>query len=394
MAIKSLKENDNIIIKEANKGGNVVLWPTEMYLEEAKRQLGNRTFYSPLPSDPTENSVDFLDLKINIRNNHIHTDLYRKDTATNCLLHYNSFHPQHLRNSILIGQFVQVRRNCTMDEDFRRNALELTECFKNRGYPKRIISRAYQRAAQSRREDHLRPRVKPMEFKGGIVTTYNNQWGAVKKILDNNWNILMAETRLKTHIAQRPRLIAKRATNLKDNLMRSHFQRTKTSLNCGTRITGSYACGECMICPLMRPTKQVTNPKSNKIFTLHNYINCKSQNVIYGLICPCEKIYVGQTTQQLRKRVQQHLSSIRNATKHFGKGKTLSTVATHFRQFHMGQTNGIRIIGIDKVQMNIRGGDTTQELLRREARWIYNLGCAAPIGINEDLLFSGFYKQR
>lgn len=49
-----LKNNPLFLIKEANKGGNIVLWPIELYMEEAHKQLNNRWFYSPMPSDPTD----------------------------------------------------------------------------------------------------------------------------------------------------------------------------------------------------------------------------------------------------------------------------------------------------------------------------------------------------
>ncbi|KAM4034751.1 uncharacterized protein ACNLHF_021439 [Anomaloglossus baeobatrachus] len=38
-ALSKLKKNTSFIIREADKGGNVVLWPVELYLKEAHRQL-------------------------------------------------------------------------------------------------------------------------------------------------------------------------------------------------------------------------------------------------------------------------------------------------------------------------------------------------------------------
>ncbi|XP_069606130.1 uncharacterized protein [Ranitomeya imitator] len=48
-----LKENTSFFIKEADKGGNIVLWPIDMYLKEARRQLSDANCYQVLPSDPT-----------------------------------------------------------------------------------------------------------------------------------------------------------------------------------------------------------------------------------------------------------------------------------------------------------------------------------------------------
>uniref|UniRef100_A0A452HSB8 Reverse transcriptase domain-containing protein n=1 Tax=Gopherus agassizii TaxID=38772 RepID=A0A452HSB8_9SAUR len=53
-AIHSLRNHPDIIIKEADKGGAVVIMNRSDYQKEAARQLSNTKFYRPLPSDPTE----------------------------------------------------------------------------------------------------------------------------------------------------------------------------------------------------------------------------------------------------------------------------------------------------------------------------------------------------
>ncbi|XP_071989584.1 uncharacterized protein [Engystomops pustulosus] len=61
VAIRGLRNNKEFLIKEADKGGNIVIWPIQQYITEAKRQLNNREFYVPLPSDPTQvfkNKID------------------------------------------------------------------------------------------------------------------------------------------------------------------------------------------------------------------------------------------------------------------------------------------------------------------------------------------------
>ena len=52
-AIKSLKENKDIIIRPADKGGKIVLWGRREYLNEANRQLNNKCHYIPLKKDLT-----------------------------------------------------------------------------------------------------------------------------------------------------------------------------------------------------------------------------------------------------------------------------------------------------------------------------------------------------
>ena len=45
-SIKNLKNNDNLIIQPADKGGALVLMDTELYLQEAYRQLNDINYYT------------------------------------------------------------------------------------------------------------------------------------------------------------------------------------------------------------------------------------------------------------------------------------------------------------------------------------------------------------
>lgn len=114
---------------------------------------------------------------------------------------------------------------------------------------------------------------------------------------------------------------------------------------------------------------------------------------MYGIVCPCPKIYVGQTGQELRKRVQEHLSSISLEQRDHNLGKTLTLVAQHFFQTHDSNTGGLKVFGLKKVWPSPRGGEDTQRLLQIESEWIYSLGSLTPQGLNEELRYTGVYKH-
>ena len=50
LALRSLKSRDDIVIKPADKGGAVVVWRRDLYIEEAQAQLQNPSHYQPLNS--------------------------------------------------------------------------------------------------------------------------------------------------------------------------------------------------------------------------------------------------------------------------------------------------------------------------------------------------------
>ncbi|XP_069610969.1 uncharacterized protein [Ranitomeya imitator] len=107
-----------------------------------------------------DGTVTFLDLEVLLDSGSITTKLFRKPTATNSLLDFRSFHPFHTRMGVPTGQFLRVRRNCTNDLDFQEEARELSCRFKDRHYPRRSISRAYQRARSQTQVSLLEPKTK------------------------------------------------------------------------------------------------------------------------------------------------------------------------------------------------------------------------------------------
>lgn len=54
-ALQSLRDNDNIVIKQADKGGAVVVWRKDLYRAEAERQLSDTSSYQLLEKDQSSN---------------------------------------------------------------------------------------------------------------------------------------------------------------------------------------------------------------------------------------------------------------------------------------------------------------------------------------------------
>ncbi|XP_077136835.1 uncharacterized protein LOC143810080 [Ranitomeya variabilis] len=204
--------------------------------EEFVNELNTNQCNIRLTSNYSRSSVDFLDLKITAKDNRINTTLFRKKTATNSVLHYSSFHPNHLRNSIPKGQFLRVRRNCSTTTDFQNESRQLTNRFLERGYPRRAISRAFENARQKPREEVLKVQPRANKDQLSLVTRYNNQWDDVRRLMNDNWGILLSDSRLRTLVPNGPKMVARRARNLKDHLSRSHFRRCTSRTHSG--LTG------------------------------------------------------------------------------------------------------------------------------------------------------------
>ncbi|XP_056388270.1 uncharacterized protein LOC130283109 [Hyla sarda] len=108
------------------------------------------------------NHMDFLDMTFNVDSRgYVHSDLFRKPTSTNSLLHARSSHPQNLIKGIPIRQFLHLKRICSKKEIFERWATELWNRFSERGYKDNWIRSAYIRAKHTNRRHLLQPRNKP-----------------------------------------------------------------------------------------------------------------------------------------------------------------------------------------------------------------------------------------
>lgn len=148
------------------------------------------------------------------------------------------------------------------------------------------------------------------------------------------------------------------------------------------------------MCPFMTPKhSEFVNPTNGQVIKPNIYVNCQTCNVLFTLVRSCPKVYVGQTTQKFKKRIHQHLSTIRLASHDLAHGKTLTSVAAHFVHHHQMKSKGLQVFGMDKVSTNIRGGDVVHLLLRKETQWIFEIDTMNPGSLNEELLFTGYYGK-
>ena len=173
----------------------------------------------------------------------------------------------------------------------------------------------------------------------------------------------------------------KRARSIRDSLVRtdcwvppSHFMSEVP--------TGNFPCLNCVHCNAMIRGGEFLHPQSGKKLKVRGTISCKTKFVVYMLKCPCCLCYVGKTKRELKIRIGEHKSNIRN-------NDEKSPVARHFNE--MGhKVCSLRFQGIEVVSPLRRGGDRNNALLKCEARWIHQLETEFPKGMNEELLLGCF----
>lgn len=96
--------------------------------------------------------------------------------------------------------------------------------------------------------------------------------------------------------------------------------------------------------------------------------------------------YVGRTMRAMNVRVNEHLTNIR-------KGFLKHTVSRHYLEHHNKYPVGTTIIAIDRFTPHWRGSFTKREISRLETRWIYNLKCYTPSGMNVEWDVNSFINN-
>lgn len=103
--------------------------------------------------------IEFLDVVLIGEGEHISSVLYRKPSAGNSPLRADSGHPRHTIKDIPVGQFLRLRRVCSDDSTFLKEASDLRARFMDRVYTVSVLDRAFNIACKTERKHILHDNV-------------------------------------------------------------------------------------------------------------------------------------------------------------------------------------------------------------------------------------------
>ncbi|KAL2096621.1 hypothetical protein ACEWY4_008769 [Coilia grayii] len=305
-------------------------------------------------------------------------EIYCKETDRNSFLHYQSFLPPSLKRSLPYSQLLRVRRICDNDVAFERQAGELCQRFRDRGYTDTLVGYYLLQVRNIQRVDLLTHWTRQNDFSNNpvtLVSTYGHISNNLKSIVHRHWHILRSDPSIGNVFQEPPRSCYKRAPSLRDKLVRSHFPVPIQSSFPFNITQGNFKCLNCAACNFMITEKMFTHPKTGSKYKVKGRIACLSTFVVYLLTCPCGLLYVGKTKRQLKTRIFEHKCAIR-------RNDEKSSVARHF-QSAGHDANMLKFMGLEMVSRSPRGGDRENRLLQREAWYIFNLNTCIPNGMNE-----------
>ncbi|OCT79983.1 hypothetical protein XELAEV_18026799mg [Xenopus laevis] len=238
---------------------------------------------------------------------------------------YDSFHPDHTKNSTIYSHALQYNRICSDTAEMNHHLKTLKADFINRGYNPMIIDQYIHRATRISRGHLLQYKQKPEINQVPLVVTYryNPQLRTLRKIARELQGTLHKDERLKSIFSESPFLAFRQPPNLKSLITRSALLHPTKN--------GTYPCGkkQCKTCPHILTSDKIPIPDTEE-YSTHGHYNCSSSNVVYLIQCTkCKTggLNIGETGKSLRKRNTHHRFTITN--------KKLDTpIGNHFNGPH------------------------------------------------------------
>ena len=171
---------------------------SESQLREFHEFMNHSNEHLKFSMEIDSHKMNFLDILIVRDGNTVKTDLYRKSTDRNSLLHGDSYHPRFLKKNLPVSQFNRVRRICSSNDDYQKQSTILKERFKERGYKNEWIEGAAARFDNISQEESLTRRVRePKEPQLTCCVQYSPLARDIRSALQEHWHILGSDPSLR-----------------------------------------------------------------------------------------------------------------------------------------------------------------------------------------------------
>ena len=332
----------------------------------------------------SQEEINFLDTTVKILpNRHLYTTLYNKPTDTHLYLHYQSAHPHSVTANGPYGQFLCIRRICTLDTDYQINGEKLIKYYLDRGYPRKTLVYHNKRAARFSQNDLLETKNKKIKSPEVLVTTFNPRNPNISRIIRDNWNIIENTEDLQKIFPDKPLIGYRRLPNLRDILTSNTIsyppKKARQSISSLPPVCTRLA--KCTYCPKLHKVTIFISTHTDSTHQCRNLppkhrITCEIYNIIYLIHCTkCNKQYIGETGRPFRKRIYEHIASVKNPNK-------ISTpVSRHFT----AEDHSYKHMRFSVVQWlgNKTGPDCMSNRRKLELKYIWDIPTIAPLGINQ-----------
>jgi hypothetical protein len=251
--------------------------------------------------------------------------------------------------------------------------------YARRGYPMKILLKHAKDVISLKQDDLLEVKPRRDDKIDRVILTleYNPANPDILGIINSEWHLLEASSKLTRLFPNKPMLAHKRSPNLSDTLVRATTEYPKVE-----KLVTKFNCNEvsckrkyCPLCPSKSSQGHIQSMLTKQSYRTVNKVSCETKNVIYCLNCTkCGKQYVGETKRSFRIRINEHLGDIRNH-------RNYKPVAKHFNSRNH-TIHCVQSVILETITQNPELSSTTDHRRSREQYWIYRLRSLDPIGLN------------
>ena len=267
------------------------------FINSINNQHSNIIFTSNISTT----SVNFLDVTIDRHGGHISTKTCTKSTDTHTFHSYNSFHPRHIKQSIIYSQLLRYRRICSNDKIFLNDATKLFKYFLARQYPFSDILHDFNKVKKIDRLKLLSHTPKQQHNNIFLITKFSPKIDLFIQNIKSNYRILKDDGKIGGIFAQPPIYASKQPPNLRHLLIRNTITDNEPKCN---KPCGKHRCKHINTATNVLINHKTVKPGNN---------NCDFANVVYLIHCKkCpEALYIGETGGNFRYRFNNDTHSIR-----------------------------------------------------------------------------------
>ena len=303
--------------------------------------------------------VNFLDVRIKLKDGLLSTSLYTKPTDAFLYLNTSSNHPKHVKANIPKGQFIRVRRICSQNDEFLSNCATLSSFFEKRGYKPEGLKKTIQEVTKIPREKLLEETEKIKRDPQLIfVCNWHPNVSRLPTTLKKHFHLLQNDRKATEIFTSTPMVAYRRPRSLKNMLVKNAISEDDQPKQ--RRSTEPCGKGKCKLCKDIAIADEITNSKRRITIKAENGGNCQTKNLIYAVICTrCDMICVGQTGTTLCSRFSRHRYDIKHRPDN-------TEIAEHF---HTGHEEGDMKVMI--LQTGLSESEEQREFF--EDRWMCRL---------------------
>ena len=245
---------------------------------------------------------------------------------------------------------------------------ELKCHLKKRGYNNASINHCFNKASGIDRKDLIQYKEKNANNRVPFVITYHPALSNLSSIVREHWTTIQKHPELCKIFKELPVLAFRKPKSLKDILVRADIS-PRSAYNGQCKKCDSRRC---MTCKNIQCTQKFSSTHTGEKFIIYCNANCKTENIIYLLECAiCGLQYIGETKQQLSKRLNGHRSD--------ENCKPDLPLSRHLRS--TGHHDSFGKLKVTIIDHNPKWDDKSRQ--ERESFWIRKLKTLSPNGINE-----------